>query len=253
MKNIKNYSFIFILFILFGCEQAEDIDNNSANSSIAKIAENYGYKVEKSSMEKPYYNVKSIHELESILEKSKVHNKKTHLKSIPNNTLFLDKTNEEINLIIDIEYNRIKKKDNSINGNEFSQISYRDGEGDPPYSHSSTFYFDNTFPFANVYITINYNTDSNGNITSAQVISGSWGFNVFSGYEQNNVNMHFQGGSLAFQVQGQILGGLTFGGQSISGGHAFTWTGFIQTNPNGGSAGGFCKQTPNDQTTEADN
>ena len=68
-----------------------EIENN-----IAKIAEKYGYKVEESSMEKPYSNVKSIHELESILEKSKVHNKKTHLKSIPNNTLFLDKTNDEI-------------------------------------------------------------------------------------------------------------------------------------------------------------
>ena len=252
MKNIKNYSFIFILFILFGCEQTDNIDSNSANNSIAKIAEKYGYKVEKSSEEKPYYKVKSLQELESILEKSKIHNKKTHIKTIPNNTLFLDKTNEEINLIIDSEFNRIKKKNNAISGNESIQIASKDGEGDPPYSHSSTFYFDNTFPFANVYITINYNTNANGNITSAQVISGSWGFNVFSGYQQQNINMHIVGGSLAFQVQGEILGGLSYGGHTLSGGHPFIWTGFIQTNPNGGSAGGFCKQTPNDQTTEAD-
>lgn len=251
MKSIKNCSFIFILFILFGCEQVEEIDNNSANISIAKITKEYGYTIEQSSVEKPYYTVKSFQELESILEESKKHNEKTHIKSIPNNTLFLDKTNEEINLIIDSEYNRLKKK-NLVIANKSFQIASQEFGNDPPYKHSSTFYFDNTFPFANVYITINYNTDVNGNITSAQVTSGTWGFNVFSGYEQNNVNFHFQGGSLAFQVQGQILGGLTFGGHSFAGGHGFTWTGFIQNNPNGGSTGGFCKQTPNDQTTEAD-
>ncbi len=59
-------------------------------------------------------------------------------------------------------------------------------EIDPPYKHTTTVYIDNTFPWANVYVTINYNVDSTGRLTSAEVKTGTWG-TFIGGFEQTNV------------------------------------------------------------------
>lgn len=230
MKNL----FYFIVFVLL-CSCNSELQNisDSDTQNFINLAERYNFKkIETPGFVFPISKVNTVNDAKKLLVKfsdSASLYKSLTLNS-KNISIILQKNNP-------IEHSSTNKDKNAI---EFI---------DPPYyTYSYTWYFDNNFPLSNVYVTVNYNVDSNGVFTGYQIISGSWGFNIASGYIQQNVNAHSTGGSLVFQIQGQILGGISFANQTITGGHQVQYSGWLQTagggNYTGGLMTGGAKQQP---------
>ena len=114
---------------------------------------------------------------------------------------------------------------------------------DPPYTYTTTVYFDNTFPSANVYVTINYNTNQAGEIIAAEVTSGSYGTFFGNTYTQTNVNATLQNGIFVFRITGQFTTSVGVGSFSLTGTNTAYYTGqFNLWRGNAGGSSGWVKQ-----------
>ena len=94
-----------------------------------------------------------------------------------------------------------------------------------------------------MYVTIDYSTDSNGNITEAFITTKSYGNSFGNTYSQTgNGNMYFIGGNMVFQVPGQFTTSIGIGKWSATNSNNVIYSGFL---PRNGGGGGFVKQEPN--------
>lgn len=246
----KTYFASFLSLVLFyGCSiepEKTDTTNSSELIELQEIAKTNGFTLRKSAIDEKVYKVSSIKELKEKIKAFKDDLNQTKIIPI-GDTAKLDV--KAANTLLKQLLNEVKTKrgiSSSTNGEEI----------DPPYKYTTTAYFDNDFPAANVYVTINYNVDSTGRLTGAEVKTGTWGYSL-GGYTQTNVVGSVQNGIFVFQVSGQLTG--TFGLSSSSGNFTLfgsgnvRYEGFLQLQGSRGSGSnsGFVKQLPNDQKDEA--
>lgn len=209
--------------ICTSCSSESDFEKNGNNtilkSEVQKIAKEYGYHFENSNSNNTF-NLLNTVELKNTLDSIKVNFEKPKFVSlngeIPNNEL-------NINKLIDSTYNLITKTNSTKVGSK--QMKTAD---DPPLTRSLTVYFNNTFPCSNVYVTVNYSVDSSGNITNAQIVTGSYGYSFGNTYSQANVVLQYQNGTLVFQVNGQFSTSVGVGSFSLSNSNNVTYTGYMQ-------------------------
>lgn len=242
MKKTFFASIFLSLVLFYGCSiepEKTDTTNSSELIELQEIAKTNGFTLRKSAIDEKVYKVSSIKELKEKIKAFKDDLNQTKIIPI-GDTAKLDVKAD--NTLLKQLLNEVKTKrgiSSSTNGEEI----------DPPYKYSTTVYFDNTFPWANVYVTINYNVDSTGRLTGAEVKTGTWG-NFIGGYEQTNVVGSVQNGIFVFQVSGQYSASVGFGNFTLDRNYGVNFFGYIQRG-NGGGNSGFVKQQPNDQKDEA--
>ncbi|WP_291285751.1 hypothetical protein [Flavobacterium sp.] len=216
-----------LIALLASCDNDNQIEdtNKQVNSEnqIKILAETYGYTLENSNIKKPSYNTSSSEELETIL------------KSL--------KTNYESSKMI--SSNDISKEDN-LGSKKWKEILYANLKSsktskntstndDPPYKYSSTLYFDNTFPAANIAVRIDYNLDINGNVTESSVTTYKYGYDMAGDYSQITVNISTYGNMIVFEAIGQFSNSLGIGSFTLNSTNSVTYTGYVKTNRFGGS------------------
>jgi hypothetical protein len=209
--------------ICTSCSSESDFEENGNNtilrSEVQKIAKEYGYHFENSNSNNTF-NLLNTVELKNTLDSIKVNFEKPKFESINS-----DYQNDEVNInkLIDSTYNLITKTNRTKGGSEKMKTA-----GDPSLTRSLTVYFNNTFPCSNVYVTVNYSVNSSGNITNAQIVSGSYGYSLGNTYSQTNVVLQYQNGTLVFQVNGQFSTSVGVGSFSLSNSNNVTYTGYMQ-------------------------
>ncbi len=239
LNFIKKGLFVAIASIAFtSCEnenlngqdaQLSDSNDVHFKTNVQQIAKKYNYKVTPLNENESIFKVANVNALKIVLERIKSNFETPQVKSIAT---------------APIVKNTVLKKKNSL------QIFKSNAEGDPPYSNSITVYFDNEFPCSNVYLTVDYNVDSNGNITSSNVTTGSYGYAFGNTYSQTGMNISYSNGSMVFQVTGQFTTSIGIGSFSLTNSNNVLYWGFL---PKNGGGGGFVKQQSNDQTEAANN
>lgn len=229
----KSILIICLCFLtLFSCTSEIPISSSDSPSTIETTAEKYGYKISK--VNDSIYKVADLNELQNLLGAIESNFKNPKVKTIGNNLLPIEQNSEALN----IYEKMIAKKKNET-------VKNRDGE-DPPYTHSVSFYFDNTFPCSNVYVTINYNVNSMGQITAASIGTGSYGFSWGNTYSQTNVNSMLQNGIFVFQINGQLNTSVGVSSFSLNNSNNVQYTGYLQSGGGGGDSNhirdGACSQ-----------
>lgn len=211
------------LFFFMSCEDENDfIKNNSF--TIENIAKKYNYKIMDSKTNQQIYTVNNLNELNNLLF------------SIQNNF-------------------KIEKIQAFPNGKKNSSLTSKNSEygEDPPYTYSTTVYFDNTFPCSNVYVTISYNTNQAGQIIAAEVTSGSYGMSFGNTYTQTHVNAHLQNGIFVFRITGQFTTSVGVGSFSLTGTNTAYYTGqFNLWRGNVGGSSGWVKQEAQNGTDQTE-
>ena len=242
MKKTFFASIFLSLVLFYGCSiepEKTDTTNSSELIELQEIAKTNGFTLRKSAIDEKVYKVSSIKELKEKIKAFKDDLNQTKIIPI-GDTAKLDV--KAANTLLKQLLNEVKTKrgiSSSTNGEEI----------DPPYKYTTTVYIDNTFPWANVYVTINYNVDSTGRLTSAEVKTGTWG-TFIGGFEQTNVVSSVQNGIFVFQVSGKYNAPVGFGNFTLHRNTEVNIFGYIQRG-NGGGNSGFVKQQPNDQKDEA--
>ncbi|EJL66114.1 hypothetical protein [Flavobacterium sp. CF136] len=234
----KKYLLLFLqVLICFSCSDNESLKQETNAEEVQHIAKEHHFKFSNSDSETPIFKVSTTIELKKILTQYEKTLKTVKIKNI--NSSLISKDNNAISELITNTYNSYKnqQKTNKTSGSN---------EEDPPYKYSTTVYFDNTFPASNVYIRIDYNTNSAGQITEVSVSSGSYGYALGNTYTQTGVNTYTQNGVLAFQVSGQFSSSIGIGSFSMTNSNNITYTGFISIpSGNGGSnPTGWIRQVP---------
>lgn len=234
---------VFLSLVLFyGCSiepEKTDTTNSSELIKLQEIAKTNGFILTKSIDNEKVYKVSSIKELKEKIKAFKDDLNQTKIKTIGDTSKIDFKAAD----------NLLKQLLNEPKIKRVFSTSSTEGAIDPPYKHTTTVYIDNTFPWANVYVTINYNIDSTGRLTSAEVKTGTWG-TFIGGFEQTNVVGSVQNGIFVFQVSGQYSASVGFGNFTLDRNTGVNIFGYIQRG-NGGGSSGFVKQQPNDQKEEA--
>lgn len=243
---------VFINTIFTGCSNNETENDEQLSTinetNVKRIATKYGYTFSKKSDSNNVTIAKNIPELINFLEIVKNNFSITHISKLNSpNTNFSD---DDINKLIDKKINEISiKKKGSV------LINSRDTSDGPPYSYSTTFYFDNTFPCSNVSVTISYNVNSQGQVTEADFSSTTYGYSHGSTYSQGTGNIHYQGGSIAFSFTGGFNTSMGIGSFSMSNTNNAQYTGYVQIGNGGSGSGGtfsehnsygYCKQQQQD-------
>ncbi|MCC9018097.1 MULTISPECIES: hypothetical protein [Flavobacterium] len=221
---------IALIIVFTSCDNDNQIEdtNKQVNSEnqIKILAETYGFTLENSNTKKPNYkkpnyNTSNSQELEVIL------------KSL--------KTNFESSKII--SSNDISKEDN-LGSQKWRKILYDNLKNnqtskntstndDPPYKYSSTLYFDNSFPAANIAVRIDYNLDANGNVTESSVTTYKYGYDMAGDYSQTAVNITSYGNMIVFEAIGQFSTSVGLGSFSLNSTNSVSYTGYIKTNRGG--------------------
>lgn len=234
---------IFLSLVLFsGCSiepEKADTTNSTELFELQEIAKTNGFTLHKSVTDEKVFKVYNVKELKEKIKSFKEDLKQTKIKTIGDTSKIDFKAAD----------NLLKQLLNEPKIKRVFSTSSIEEDIDPPYKHTTTVYIDNTFPWANVYVTINYNVDSTGRLTSGEVKTGTWG-TFIGGFEQTNVVGSIQNGIFVFQVSGQYSASVGFGNFTLARNTGVNIFGFIQRG-NGGGSSGFVKQQPNDQKEEA--
>lgn len=244
MKNLSIILLLNLFLILIGCDTDSVYLEKDNVKTIESIANKYGYKVSNLNPNDSVFKVSDLNELESLLESIKYNFETPKTvsfgNSYNNNTLTVEQQQEILDLQRELS---LKKKD--LTQNKSAE------DDDPPYTYSTTVYFNNTFPCSNVYITINYNTNSMNQIIAAEVVTGTWGYSFGNTYTQTNVNSILQNGIFVFNVTGQFSTTIGIGSFSLTNSNFVNFTGCINNFQNG--SGGFVRQEGGDDRTELQN
>ncbi len=222
MKKIA-LLFCLCMFVFMSCDEENDFRKNNS-FTIENIAKKYNYKITESKINHQLYTVNNLNELNNLL------------LSIQNNF-------------------KIEKIQAFPNGKKNSSLTSKNSEygEDPPYTYTTTVYFDNTFPSANVYVTINYNTNQAGEIIAAEVTSGSYGTFFGNTYTQTNVNATLQNGIFVFRITGQFTTSVGVGSFSLTGTNTAYYTGqFNLWRGNAGGSSGWVKQEAQNGTDQTE-
>lgn len=249
MKTIKFLFFSFFTLLIISCQDENISSDTKLNSNdISNIEKKYNVKISKRKVSDDKLSFSTKNELIKHLDLMKDVNTKPLYSSLKGN--FSKEEIDNNNKILD-SLLLLKKKITSTNILN---------KNDPPNQYSYTFYFDNNFPCSNVYVNITYSTNSNGQVISSSVSTGTWGYSYGNTYSQTNTTLvsiftNNNGSYIVFQATGQFSTSMGLGSFSATNSNTADYTGhlFIPLGNNGGSSGGFCKQTPNDHTTEANN
>jgi hypothetical protein len=241
MKKILFYFLSAFFFIYTSCSDNESPDKGINKEELKNIAKQYGYKLKNSNTTDPILKVTTINELKNALDKIKNNFNAIKIKNLDNSFITTNNINHTSSLL-DKAFQNTKTTSKTNKSRLY--------EDDPPYKHSTTVYFDNNFPGSNVYIRVDYNTDSTGNITGASVSSGSYGYSFGNAYSQIGVNTYISNGTLAFEVTGQITNSVGIGSFSMSNSKNITYTGFLR--PNGGNPSGWVRQTSIEESPQDD-
>jgi hypothetical protein len=224
------------LLYLSSCSTDNEQSTTQLNEfqQLQGLAKQKGLTLEEVSLnDKNIYWVSSVNELRNTWQSMESDLK---IKKVKNFSPFPITNKEELEDILN-EFLKTKTNDKNIKKHS---ITSRGLDEDPPYTYSVTTYFDNRYPTPNVYVTINYNVNSQGYINSAEVISGSYGYSM-GGYTQLYYVSKIQDGILVFEMTGQLTSsvGLSIlgSGFSANGANNITFTGVFQVR-NGGSGGG---------------
>jgi hypothetical protein len=229
---MKLFNFLFLLvFITLTSCQNESLDENALSSNeLDFISKKYNVSITNAKDLPKSFLITNKQELYKTLELMKEVNTLPKYANLTGETITNDivvKNNKTLDSIFKNIFIKKSKKDYS------NRIS-NDG---PPYQNTYTFYFDNNYPCANVYITINYNFNSNGQITGMEVLSGQWGNSFGSTYSQNNVVLYFNGTTFGFELTGNFSTGITIGGYGMTNNNLATYKGVLQirSSSSGGS------------------
>ena len=217
-----------LFYVLFSCQSENIEDNHLSTKELDFIAKKYNVSITNST------NISKSLFLENKEELYKTLNL---LREVSQSPKYINLSGEAIsnkmiiknNKMLDSIFQKEKIKSNKIN-KIYSKLS-----SDPPYQNTYTFYFDNNFPCANVYITINYNYNSQGQITGMEVLSGQWGTSFGGTYTQNNVVLYFNGSTFGFELTGHLSTAITIGGYGLTNNNVVTYTGVLQIKPSGSS------------------
>lgn len=237
---------IFILSIvsllsLFSCSTDPEESTTHLNEfqQLQTLAKEKGLTLKEVPLnDKNIYWVSSVNELRNTLQSMESDLKIKKVKNFGTLPITNKKQLEEL-------LNEFLKENEKNRKKHF--ITSRGLDEDPPYIYSQTVYFDNIFPTPNVYVTINYNINSHGYITSAQLITGSYGYSM-GGYTQQYYTSNIYNGILVFEVTGQLTSsvGLSIlgSGFSTNGGTMIKYTGVFQVRNGGSSGSGWITQRP---------
>ncbi|WP_426486644.1 hypothetical protein [Flavobacterium sp. 2] len=210
------------------CDNDNQIEytNKQVNSEnqIKILAETYGYTIENSNIKKPSYKAANSKELEATLKSLKTNFESS--KMISSNGVSIE-DNLGSQKWRQILYNNLKNKKASKNALT---------NDDPPYKYSSTLYFDNTFPAANIAVRVDYNLDANGNISGSSVTTYKYGIDMAGDYSQTTVNISTYGNTIVFEAVGQFSNSLGIGSFTLNNTNNVTYTGYLQTNKFGGGS-----------------
>lgn len=122
-----------------------------------------------------------------------------------------------------------------------------DDGGQQGYTYSITFYFDETWPYPNYYLTIYFNiTAGGGPITSVNYTMGNWGYYISGSFTTDpNSYINFWGNSIVFNVTGTQNAPISlFGTSAGTNTSIINISGWVQTTTNGGVTGGQATLQP---------
>lgn len=215
----------------------EDLNSNITLENIKNIAKSNNFVVSATSVEDNVLKVNSIEELKKNLQVVNECFKTEMVVGLPN--MVSEFSNDKISMIINEKFEKYKSYSNDVmnSNNKGTTENYLSIESDPPtYQYSQTFYFNNTFPCSNVAVTINYSTNSQGQITSADVSSTTYGYSFGNTYQQNYANVNYYGSTIVFQMGAGFTTSVGMGTWTLSNTNNAQYTGYIQLR--GGIGGG---------------
>ncbi|MFW0736439.1 hypothetical protein [Flavobacterium sp. T12S277] len=232
---MKKPLFLLVLILvatLTSCDSDNQIENTekqiNSDNQIKILADTYGYTLEnsnskKANNQKPIYKTSSLAELETTLKSLKTNFETSKMKS-----------SNDISTIDDLGSQKWKKilQDN-LKNNKTSKNA--DTSDDPPYKYSSTLYFDNSFPAANIAVRIDYNLDANGNVSESSVTTYKYGYDMAGDYSQTAVNITTYGNMIVFEAIGQFSTSIGIGSFTLNSTNSVSYTGYVKTNKFGGS------------------
>lgn len=228
---------IILVAALISCDNDNQIENTekqvNSENQIKILADTYGYTLENSNSQKPNsqkpnsqksnYKTSNLEELETILKSLKTNFETSKMIS-----------SNDISKADDLGSQKWKKilYDNLKNNKTTKNTSTSD---DPPYKYSSTLYFDNSFPAANIAVRIDYNLDANGNVSESSVTTYKYGYDMAGDYSQTAVNITTYGNLIVFEAIGQFSTSIGIGSFTLNSANSVSYTGYVKTNKFGGS------------------